>query len=128
MGISDFIVKEGIQGSGVFTTKKYAPGEVVHEMQGEILSHPTRTSVQVGEKRHIEDAVGVHVNHHCQPNVRVDWKDASLVALRVIQVGEEITFDYNQNEEHMANPFICQCCGRLIEGQHVKSEKSAPVK
>ena len=33
-----------------------------------------------------------------------------------IKEGEEITFDYETTEEILAEPFSCQCHGRLIEG------------
>ena len=128
MRISDFIVKEGIQGAGVFATKEYQPGEVLFRMQGEMLSQPTRTSIQVGMHRHVEDKVGVHVNHHCQPNARVNQKMMTMVALKAIKAGEEITFDYNQNEDYLANPFVCRCCERLMEGKRAKMMKSAAVK
>jgi len=39
-----------------------------------------------------------------------------LVALRNIKSGDEITFNYESNEEELAVPFKCDCHGRLIVG------------
>lgn len=114
---SDFMIRQGIQGSGAFTRKAFKQGEVVLHMMGEIFTQPTRTSIQVGDGQHIEDIIGGHVNHSCYPNVRVDRETASLISLRDIAAGEEITFDYRQNEDNMASPFKCHCCGNWIRGK-----------
>jgi hypothetical protein len=55
----------------------------------------------------------------------VDRERAALISLRGIKAGEEVTFDYNQNEDKLANPFVCQCCGTLIQGKQFEVEKPA---
>lgn len=114
---SNLIFKKGIQGSGVFCTEDIKKGKVIFKMKGEIIGHPTRTSVQVGKDEHIEDEIAGHVNHHCIPNAKVIRKTRSFVSLRNIRKGEEITFDYNANEDKLAAPFVCKCCNKLVSGK-----------
>ena len=42
-----------------------------------------------------------------------------LVAIKNIEIGEEITFDYEITEEKMVSPFKCECHGRYIVGWNV---------
>lgn len=119
------VVKDGIHGVGVFTTMNMKRGTTLFKMKGEILPKPTRTSVQIGDNQHIEDEISGHVNHACTPNTIVDRTTRSFVSLRDIEEGEELTFDYTENEDSMAAPFICECCGKEISGMK-KREKSVP--
>jgi len=112
-----FILKDGVQGNGIFTTVKIKKGDILFEMSGEIIARPTQTSIQIGKNKHIEDDIGVHVNHHCKPNSKVNRKNRTFISLRDIEPGEEITFDYNQNEDFLAVPFACHCCNRKILGK-----------
>jgi hypothetical protein len=114
---SQFIIKEGIHGIGVFTTIAFKKGEVLFTMEGPLLDKPTRTSVQVGKNKHIEDITAGCINHSCTPNAIIDQKIQSFISIRDIHVGEEISFDYNQNEDILASPFVCACCGKEIFGK-----------
>ena len=52
--------------------------------------------------------------HSCNPTSKID--DSWVVAVADIPSGTEVTFDYSQNEDMLASPFICRCCGRFITG------------
>ena len=127
------IIKEtGNKGKGLYSTKKYGKGNIVLILEGNYFPKPTRTSIQVGDK-HIESWEGGHINHHCNPNTEIrihnnfigknqlNQTQPSLVALvvakRDINIGEEITFDYETTEFDMAEPFECNCHGRWIRGK-----------
>jgi len=117
------IIKEtGNKGKGLYSTKKYCNGDLVLNLEGNILPYPTRTSIQVGEDKHLESWEGGHVNHHCSPNTKVisvkvfEINDYFLVAIKDIEIGEQITFDYETTETEMAEPFKCSCHGRWISG------------
>lgn len=112
-----FMLQQGIQGEGVFTTVKIPKGKTLFEMSGNILDHPTRTSIEIGKNKHIEDDIGIHINHSCTPNAKVNRRKRTFVSLRAIEANEEITFDYNQNETCMAEPFVCKCCNKMIRGK-----------
>ena len=112
-----FVIKDGIHGVGVFVVEGFKKGDVLFKMQGSIVKTPSRTSVQIGSGKHIEDKIAGHVNHSCQPNAKIDHQTQSFVCLRDIKQGEEITFNYNENEDSLAEPFTCECCGKQIAGK-----------
>ena len=91
-------------------------------LEGNYLPYPTRTSIQVGDK-HLESWEGGHVNHHCLPNTKVVVEHGDLlmmpylVAIKDIQIGEQITFDYESTETEMSEPFKCNCHGKWIRGK-----------
>ena len=123
------------KGKGLYTKKEYRKEEIVLYLEGNYFPEPTRTSIQVGNK-HIESWEGGHINHHCDPNTEIKihknfigtcssslWSGelaALVVAKRNIQIGEEITFDYQLTETEMAEPFKCNCHGRWIRGKNEK--------
>ncbi len=115
-----FVVKTGIEGQGVFALKDIKKGEVLFELQGLIIDKPTKTSVQIGDHLHVENNIAGFINHNCRANAAVARQLQSFVATKDIESGDEITFNYNENEDHLACPFICGCCGRLIKGKHEK--------
>ena len=101
---------------GVFLSRACTKGTVVRKFSDhEVVSEPTRTSIQVAEGIHVEDIIGRYVNHACRPSCEIS--DAKIVALKDLNEGEEITFDYNENESTMATPFKCKCCGKRIAGK-----------
>jgi hypothetical protein len=115
--VMDFEIKVGIHGVGVFVTRDIKKGDIVFKLLGNIVNKPTRTSVQIGRDKHVENSLAGHVNHSCQPNVRVNRRSRAFVSLRDIKQGEEMTFNYNDNEDVLAEPFTCACCGRRVVGK-----------
>lgn len=101
---------------GLFATKTYKAGEVVLKIEGDVLSTPTRTTIQVAPNQHVDvDSPGKYINHSCQANCIV--RKHELIAAKDIYIGEEITFNYEENEDELAHPFICKDCGKMIEGR-----------
>jgi hypothetical protein len=101
---------------GVFLSRACIKGTVVRKFSdNEVVDEPTRTSIQVAEGIHVEDIIGRYVNHACRPSCEV--RDANIVALKNLSEGEEITFNYNENEDIMASPFKCRCCGEWVVGK-----------
>lgn len=119
-------VRPSTAGSGVWCDEPVAQGGVVLELDGAVTSTPARYSVQVGIAEHVhpdDDVVAMQdrsrfqwrfLNHSCAPTCRVVGR--TLVALRELQAGEELTFDYNATEWSMAEPFSCTCgvCGGAV--------------
>ena len=65
------------------------------------------------------------INHSCQPNCEaqiVDDEEIWIVALRTIQKGEELTFDYGFDLEHYEDhPCHCgapKCVGYIVAKEH----------
>ena len=97
---------------GLYAAQAVRVGEVVWVLSGEVSKTPTRTSIRVGPGVHVEDPVGIRMNHACLPSVRISGRD--VVALRGLSTGDELTFDYRDTESPVSHPFVCGCCGRMI--------------
>lgn len=67
-------------------------------------------SVQLGSDNYRVPAWS-YVNHSCQPSFKIKERDSSflLVALRTVMSDEEVTFNYIQNEDQIAERFDCNC-------------------
>lgn len=100
---------------GVIATQNFSKGEIIHKLGTVETTYPTRTSLQVGDHKYVEDFVGQYINHNCNPSATII--NVNLVCIRDIPKGEEITFDYNANEDVVSHPFICHCCGKIITGR-----------
>ena len=98
--------------SGVFSKESFNSGDIVLSLTGQTLSEPTRTSIKVGESQHVDDTIGNFINHNCNPTCKIENK--RVIAIKNIKDGDEITFDYSENEDKLASPFICSCCNKLI--------------
>ncbi len=61
-----------------------------------------------------------YINHSCNPNVFFDIENMVLIALRNIEMGEELTFFYPSTEWSMDRGFNCICesqnCLGYIQG------------
>lgn len=109
--------KDGVH--RVLATEPIDPDTKILEIRGVLVDHPSRFSLQIGEDLHLEvpsiddldPAPDNHpwryLNHSCEPNAVL--KGRSLVALKAIAPGEEVTFDYNTTEYEMSAPFACHC-------------------
>jgi hypothetical protein len=98
---------------GLYSNRLFRSGETIIYLRGEAKSEPTRHSIKVADGVHIEDHYGYYVNHSCHPSANVNGR--LVVATKDIDVGDEITFDYKENEDALVCPFVCNCCGKLIE-------------
>lgn len=109
-------IKDGMK--GLFTKKRLVNGMKVLELGGNYFPYPTRTSIQIGEQ-HLEHYEGGHINHHCNPNTKViipNFTSPFLVAIKDIELGEEITFNYETTETELIAPFQCDCHEKWILG------------
>jgi len=99
-----------IDGLGLFTTQQYKKGDIIFVLKGNETNFPTRESIHVGNNVHILDEMGQFINHSFEPTMQI--VGYNVVALVDLNNGDEITFNYNDNEVTMAAPFT-------INGQHV---------
>ncbi len=101
--------------NGLFSTKNVNKGDVVFTLSGEIFDKPTRETIYVGDNKHIHDKHGIFINHSFVPSVKIDGMN--VVANIDITPGDEITFNYNDNELEMANPFMSD--GQMVCGNNL---------
>ena len=94
-------VKKEDRYKGAFTRTNFNKGQILLDLSMCLLIRdPSRTSIQVHDGFHVEHEEGL-----------------SVVALRDLKEDEEVTFNYNENEDVLANPFECKCCGKMILGR-----------
>jgi uncharacterized protein len=130
-----------LHGMGVFATRRIAKGTRVIEYLGERVSHTEadrRYEDKDANDNHtflfiVDDATvidaGVNgnaarfVNHACQPNCESVIEDARVFieAVRAIEPGEELTYDYQIQREPDDPPdidsiFACRCGHRRCRG------------
>ena len=103
------------RGSGVFTKSFYSKGQVVMTgVMDKIVSINHVGVSQIGEHEYVAP-VGLMalVNHSCNPNCGIKVNDTGAhdyVAMRDIEPGEEVTFDYAmQNYKIGYFPSRCLC-------------------
>jgi hypothetical protein len=120
-----FIVRPHRFGRGLFATRRIKPGGRVLCFRGPLIDFARSRNprfecycVQVGPNSYtLTWAPERFINHSCEPNL--GFRDArELRALRLIQPGEELTFDYSTSMAENAWTMECQCgapqCRHLI--------------
>ena len=103
-----------------FAQRRYQPGEVLAPFSAnETRREPSYLTVQVGDDQHImlQPEHLQYINHSCDPNVFFDTSLLQIVALKVIEAGDEMTFFYPSTEWEMAQPFQCTCGTKACLGQ-----------
>lgn len=66
-------------------------------------------TVEFGEDYHVMHNVMRYINHSCDPNMYFDKDKRSFIVTETINEGQEITFDYKENESEISSPFDCGC-------------------
>ncbi|CAJ1012380.1 putative SET domain containing protein [Leishmania naiffi] len=123
----------GVMGQSTFAARRIPRGTRFFKVNGLVLQFPTVYSIQLERGRHLQFAGGAQcLAHSCSPNVRimVDAESRSLdcLALRDIEEGELIAFNYLTTEWDLSAPFSCLCgngstCFGRIRGLKYLSEE-----
>jgi|TARA_B110000305_G_C19082177_1_gene466723 hypothetical protein len=98
----------------LITSNRYASGDIIHTLKGEMYNKPSRTTIEIGKDLHVDDPYGIFINHAFDPTC-VIIKD-TVVAAKDMEIGEEITFNYNVSETKMATPFVDTMTGHPVCG------------
>ena len=125
-----------IHGTGGFARTELVRGTHVIEYVGRIISKQESIErcrggneyvFSVDEETDIDGNVEWNparfLNHSCAPNCEAELIDGKIwiVALRDIQAGEEITFDYGYDlEDYRDHPCACgaaECAGYIVAGE-----------
>jgi hypothetical protein len=115
-------------GFGVYAMEAVAAGEIVSVWGGYIvnaeqldaLPHDVQQhSVQIEEGLYLATIGGAEsadfINHSCDPNLGLRGQ-ITLVALRDIEVGEEVCFDYAMTDCTPYDEFECHCGSAICRG------------
>lgn len=118
-----------LRGKRVITTLSVSAGDVIAQIIGHReVPVPNRFSVQVGTDRHIDGLRELtYLNHSCAPNVFVNTTELTVIALRPIAMGEELSFFYPSTEWRMAEPFDCLCGTTECVGQIAGAEPLSQI-
>jgi hypothetical protein len=124
----------------VYAKQAISRDSMIFYLQGNITSRPTKYTIQLGIKQHLNlpasrkpgdhpDYCWRYLNHCCDPNGYMNTSERTFHALRDIAAGEQITFNYLTTESEMAVPFNCTCgspnCFGFIQGRNfLTSEQS----
>ena len=132
--------KSKIQGIGVFAKVDIRRGKRIVEYDGPRIS-PTEAQALLERGNAyiftLNDEVAIDgwvrwntarfINHSCEPNCesRIVRDRVWLYALRSIQAGEELTYNYGYSlDDAEANPCCCgapSCVGYIVAAQHVEA-------
>ena len=110
------------KGSGSFAISKISKGEIVASFGGNVINQSELTnysadrvsrSLQLNRDTYLlsgdDPEEGDMINHSCEPNCGMAGT-SSVQALRDIEVGEELTFDYAMSDSSKYDEFNCACC------------------
>ena len=109
------------KGSGAFVIEKITKGEEVASFGGFVVGQRdlkdystdrVARSLQLDETNYLLSGPvpesGDMINHSCEPNCGV-FGTSSVIAMRDIEVGEELTFDYAMTDSSQYDEFKCFC-------------------
>ncbi|KAI9914459.1 hypothetical protein PsorP6_008118 [Peronosclerospora sorghi] len=111
----------------VVAGQKFEKTDLIASVFGTLYSKPTRFTVQISPDKHMAFTGGLEfLNHSCNPNTRIDVSEheakVSFVAIKSIQHGEPLSFDYSTSEWDMDEKFECHCGAPTCQG-HVGGAK-----
>lgn len=119
-------IKKSNSGNGLFAKSSIKKGSIIFHFDGKIGddAHTNSESLQIDEDKFLESTLKFDdfLNHSCEPNCYIDWQNMNLIALRDIQIGEELSFDYNTAEYDLINmvencSFKCNCGSKNCVGE-----------
>lgn len=107
----------------LFANRDYEPEEKVLDifLSEKSTQHETRDkyTIELNPNMHLMHPVGRYINHHCNPTMRFDKRDGAFYAKVYIDSGDELTFNYMENETKINSPFKCRCgasdCIKLVK-------------
>lgn len=123
------IRRSAIHGTGLFATQDIVASTWIGEYCGRVLTLKQANKLPpaeilllfaVDENAYIlgeEDTK--YINHSCSPNLQAVHKDRRVFfqAIRNINAGQELTFDYQlANTEDKDDPYTCLCGSRNCRG------------
>ena len=125
------VAKDGVVGMGVVCYRRYASGEIVAALAGEIIHDIRQHSLQIEQGVHLYDIYfSGYFLHSCSPNIELDMKNMLVSAVRDIHPGDFLYMDYAQTEDVLFRQFPCSCgsenCRGWITGRKEQTVEYVP--
>jgi SET domain-containing protein len=122
----------GTKGRGLFAQRPFEKGDTIAACGGRVVEYEEFSRLGDELRTHslqIDDALFLvcdpdfepvdFLNHSCEPNVGMRG-NVLFVALRAVEAGEELCYDYAMSDTNDYDEFVCACdmpsCRRLITG------------
>ncbi len=94
----------------LIAAQRFKRGQVVFDLDlGEFYDRANLRTIELAPRVHVDNPWGRYTNHHCDPTCVVDKRARVMRARRDIELGEEINFDYFENESSLSTSFACHC-------------------
>jgi len=126
------LVKLKDKGKSILANQDFKKDEVIFKFKGELKTYDempfegSEYALQIDEDKFLDSkyyVVSDYINHSCNPNLKIDFKNLSFVAIRNIKKGDELTFHYLTSEYDMVRDkldFDCKCnskdCIKRVKG------------
>ena len=136
----------GIHGMGGFAQRRIRKGTAIIEYVGEKISKEEAMARIEADNRFIftlTDKIDVdgsvdwnqarYLNHSCEPNAEAEIRRGRIwiVAVRTIEPGEEITYNYSYDFEcHLDHPCLCgaaTCVGYMVAEEYFPQVRGRKV-
>jgi uncharacterized protein len=129
---TDFVVRRGTHGLGLFTMRTFKKGDFVIEYTGEKITVDEANKrggqylFELNDKFTIDgrgrEHLARYINHSCTPNCEPEIdeteKHIHIYAKRTIKPGEELTYHYGKEFwKTYVEPKGCRCSGCLKKAQ-----------
>ena len=124
------------KGNGLYTKTAWQPNQNLFQLKGtqKPINQSTPLAIQISDQECIESYPHYNdyqANHSCNPNCKIQFTNQiTMRAIKPIQAGEEITWDYETTEIDMTNcSFTCNCgtpeCRGTIRGAKYRQHYTA---
>lgn len=131
------------KGKGLVSKKAISEGKMVLRFENGITLRPnitaSPTAIQIDEDIFLDSKptqIRDFLNHSCDANTRIDFDAMGCIAIKKINKGDEITFNYNTTEfdlKYKNESFTCNCgsknCHTEIGGfKHLTKKQKNQIK
>jgi SET domain-containing protein len=88
--------------------KNIEKGEIILDLGNDVCHKSNPARLQIDENTFIK--LSHCIQHSCNPNSFIDWRNYQLKALRDIKKGEVVTYHYGISEDdYSVGEFDCSC-------------------
>jgi len=94
------------KGKGLYSLNEHNCGDIIYILSGSITNIPSKYTIHIGNGKHILDKYGSYMNHSNDANTKI--VGLSVIATKKININDEVTFDYNESELTLVEPFYSE--------------------